>query len=274
MKHQIKHRTKQAGFTIVEMAVVVPILILIALAIFEALFMIVQTSNTEHVAIDLAYEKNIAMNEIESDVRLAPLFVATLDTNTAGQDPNEAASSPSPSKKWSYEGGGAGNRVLILREYSTSSNPLVSGREPVFMGNGAACFDPSVATNAIQTYNTIFFVQNQALYRRRVTDSAPSDHTCLPQYQQTSCPSGTSGCPADEVIATSVQSFDVHYYQTGDPLATELDVYSGPTPSLVSTARSAEIDLTLSRQGGSGNVPSTISLRMATLNQDATGGTE
>lgn len=269
----MKRRISEAGFTLVEMAIVVPILILIALSLFEALFTVVQTSTQERVEMNLAYEKNVAMNEIESDIRIAPLFVPQLDTNTAGQDANEGISNPlGTGNTWYYAGGGQDKRVLILREYSTTVNPLIAGREPVFVGSGAACSDPSVATNTIQTYNTIYFVQNQTLYRRRVVDPLTKDPVCgNVQYQRTSCPTASASCPADEIIASNVTAFNVTYYSSGDPTATPLDVYTGPSPSLLASARSAQIDITQTRPAGGTNITSSISLRIATLNQVSSG---
>ncbi len=268
-----KRHADTAGFTLVEFAIVVPILIVTAIVLFDGLFAMIKSSTTERAQIDISYEKEAAVNAIESDNILASLYLPTNDATLT--DPYTPTTN---SGTWSYLGTSSTERALLMRVYSTYGSPLSSTRQPVFIGNpvGAECTGANIYFNDVQQYNVAFFIKNGNLYRRRLVDKTTL--TCFAQYQKLSCPTvadlaaigispRNSSCDGDdELLAKNVTNFSINYYGT-KTATTPLDVYAGGAdPNLVTTAVDAEITLTINRTVSGQSITSTSTLRMSKLN--------
>lgn len=274
MNIRTRHRFS-SGFTIVELAITIPILLVTAIVLFDVLYNTIQTSALEREKVNLVHDRQTAMNIIEDDAILASKFLPAKDASYT--DPYLPSTNGGV---WSYLGGGTTTRALILRSYSTTTNPLSSTRQPVFIGNsaGSECSGANIYFNDVQEYNIIYFIRNNELYRRRVVDA--TSLYCVGQYQKLSCPTqayltsqglGTrnSACGADDELLTSnVSNFTVSYYDSKTS-TTPLDVYAGGAdPNLVSTALDAEVTLTVSRTIAGQTLSSTSSLRMSKLNTE------
>lgn len=275
MMKKIDNHSKSAGFTLIEIGIIVPILIVTVLILFDALFAMIRTSTVERGKIDLTYDAQNAITNIESDAVLASMYLPTVDTNVTADPYPPTANSGA----WSYLGDSTTSRVLIVRLFSTTTNPLSSDRQPAFIGNpaGAECNTTNIYFNDVQQYNAIYFLKNGNLYRRRLIDK--TTNLCDPgQYQKLSCPSQedlaaqglgsrNATCQADdELLASDVTNFSVQYYASklGD---TPLDVYAvSADPNLVTTAADAEVSLTISRTISGETITKTSTLRMSKLN--------
>ena len=265
---------RSSGFTIVEVGIIVPIIMLVALALFEVLFSFVHSTAVEKGRVDIAYEKQTAINTVESDVRLATSFLTTKEANMPDPYSNFPDSGP-----WSYAGDGT-NRVLILQSNATSDNPLTGSRQPVYIGSGAACTPANLQYDNLLSYDTVYFVKNSVLYRRRLVDPGPpatSTQTCAPQqYQKLSCPTVDQLAPAtrnascganDEVVARDVSGFNVDYYTDGSS-TTKLDAY-GADSGAVTAASSIGVTLSMGRKIAGETVTGSSSLRVARINMGA-----
>ena len=188
-------------------------------------------------------------------------------------DPYSTFSNNGP---WSYAGNGT-NRVLILQSNATSDNPLTGSRQPVYIGSGVACDPANLQYDTLLTYDTVYFVKNSILYRRRLIDPGPpatTTQTCAPQqYQKLSCPTVAQLAPStrdgscgadDEVIARDVSGFSVDYYTDGAS-TTKLDAY-GADSGAVTAASSIGITLALGRPIAGETVTGSASLRVARIN--------
>lgn len=280
MTRRSHQESKSAGFTLIEIGIIVPILIVTVLVLFDALFAMIRSSDVEAGKIDMTYDKQIAVNNIESDVILSSLFLPSLDTGLT-TDPYPPTSNGGA---WSYLGDSSTSRVLIARIYSTTLNPLDVNRQPVFIGNpaGVECNATNIYFNNVQQYNAVYFVKNGNLFRRRIIDKTTL--VCDPgQYQKFSCPSQddldaqglgarSSTCQADdELLATNVTDFTVQYYGSKTS-TTPLDVYAvAADPNLVSTAADAELTITMTRKVSGDTITSTSTLRMSKLNAKISG---
>lgn len=267
--------SKSAGFTLIEIGVIVPILIVMVLILFQALFSMIRASGVEHGKINVTYDRQAAIAHIESGIILSSMYLPTLDSSLTDPYPTSNYSGT-----WSYTGSSASSRVLIARMYSTDKNPQHASRQPVFIDDndpvGAACDDPAIFANDVQQYNMIYFVKDGQLIRRTIIDKTTP--LCSTQHQKLSCPSqsdltalglGTrnSSCDVDdEILARDVTNFSIQYYSSKTS-TTPLDVYAGGAdPNLVTTAVDAEITLTLSRKASGDTVSSTSTMRMSKLN--------
>lgn len=275
MNIQPEVHSKSAGYTIIEIGIIVPILIVTVLILFDALFAMIRTSTVERGEIDLVYDVQSAITHIESDAVLSSLYLPTVDAGLT-TDPYLPSSNGG---LWSYRGDSSTTRVLIARLYNTTKNPLDSDRQPVFKGNpaGSECNATNIYFNDVQQYNIIYFVKDGTLFRRKLIDKTTS--LCDPgQYQKLSCPSQddltaqglgarSATCGADdEILARDVTGFTVQYYDTKTS-NTPLDVYAvGADPNLVTVASDAEITLTLGRKSSGETITTVSTLRMSKLN--------
>lgn len=263
------HRRQEKGFTLVEMIVVMTVLLVTAFFLFDLLWGILRTSDTDKVRLNMIHDRQTAMTVIEKDVSLTSRYLTTIDAGLTENYPPAANGNA-----WSYRGDSSTSRVLLLRAYSTTENPLSSTRQPVFVGSGGACSSTAIYFNTVLRYNLIYFVKNGNLYRRHLVDT--STPTCTSQYQKTSCPSavdlGTgqnANCGADdELILRNVSDFSIRYYASKTS-TTPQDVYaSGANPSLVTGSVDIEVSLTASTLVAGQPVSTSSSLRISKLNMD------
>lgn len=257
---------RERGFTLIEVGIIVPLLIVSVLVIFDALFMMLSSSATERATSTSAYDIQATLNLIEKDASLTSRFLPTTDSSLTDPYP--------PSGGWSYVGDGSQLRTLILRTYATTANPLASSRQPVFLDT-LGCSSTTIYYNDVMTYNTIFFVKNGNLYRRRLIST--STGTCSTPYQRLSCPTSEdlaaqgimgrdSSCQADdELVVSGVSAFNIQYYDASNG-TTPIDAYSGTAdPSSLLDANAVDVTLTLSRKAMGKPTSVTSHIRMTKL---------
>lgn len=307
-----KRTRRDDGFTIVEITIVVAVLLVAAIALFGTMFSLSLNAQGDQTRVDISYDKQYAITSVESDVQITSSFLPTNDSTMP--DPYAAFSycgaQPAPSgcttPTWNASGNGAactltapassclgtqgtygsnGNaRVIILRAYSTTTNPYNNNRLPVYLGtNGSSqCNAVSKDLNTALTYNIIYFVQNGTLYRRRLINPVPTDgsQTCGDvQNEKLSCPSvetlaaaGIStrdpSCGADdEVIATGVSAFKYAAYT--DCAGSSISVFGSgfnPTDNAITLAKCINLDMFITRPSGADNIQGEAELRMSSLN--------
>lgn len=253
------------GFTLVEVGIVVPMLIVMLLGLTSTLYMALRANVTQQVQTTSAYDIQEGLSIVERDVALASQFLDTTDSTAIEAYPPTANGG-----KWSYVGDGATQRALILRLYATTTNPDSNDRQPVFI-NQVGCSTDRIYYNDAADYNTIYFLLNNNLYRRRVLKTTAS--TCSVPYQQQSCPSletlksgsRDSSCQSDdELIISGVSSFTVDYYGVGSDLLDAYDETTGVTT--MQNAASIDVIITTTRKAMGKDTKITSSLRMQKLN--------
>lgn len=265
---------RSAGFTLIEIGVIVPLLISSLLIIFSALYVLLKSSSIESTSLNSVYDTQDALSTIERDATLTSQFLPTTETGIT-----DLYKPTTNSNTWQYYGDtlSSSTRVLILRSYATIDNPQATSRRPAYINN-LGCGASTLYYNSVQSYNTIYFVKNKKLYRRIATNS--SQPTCSTPYQKQSCPSSEdlggsrdASCKADdELIASDVSNFSVAYYAT--PTSTNnLDVYSNTTSgSQVLTAATVKISLTITRTAYGTPVTYTATTTISKQNTSSGGG--
>lgn len=254
------------GFTIAEVGVIVPIIMLLVIAIFSIMFTFLLSSNREQVRLYQAYSQSSGLNRIEADVRLSTGFLKTNDP--ALPDPY------APAGGWDVNANS--NKPLILNQYATSNNPLSNTRTPVYTlaTNASDCSSPTNVAGPLR-YTIIYFVNGTTLYRRILINQ--SDRTCVPQYQKLSCPradtlSGSRNqlCGADdEEIAQNVSRLSIEYY-TNQGDTTPLNVQANRT--LLDSARSARVTIENTQSSYNGSVTTASSVKAPNQNSANPGG--
>lgn len=172
---------KHLGFTVVEVLIIIPIVILVIGVFIIAIVNMtgdVLASRSNNV---LAYDIQDALDRIEQDVNLSGSFLATNNitlTSPQGYDDNTAAFKNADATTGS---------MLILNSYATTSNPMNSTRNIMYVFNKPySCGDSKINQNPAVMMNIIYFVKDNALWRRVI---APSN------YQTIGCVGSSVGAP-------------------------------------------------------------------------------
>lgn len=211
MPSTYRSNSHSSGFTLVEVLFVAPI-VLLTIAVFVGILisltgevLVARNSNS------LAYNAQNALNTIEQDVRLSGAFLATnsipivspqgFNDDTTGF-PNVVTSSVPGAR-------------IVLNAIATSGGANQLARSPVWLADDPSpCGGANVNQNKVLTFNIIYFVKNNTLWRRTLM---PSDYTtigCTAPSQQPSCnPSQTAViCVARDVrLLDDVTNFTVDY---------------------------------------------------------------
>jgi len=212
----IKQRVQRKftdGFTLIEILVIAPIVILIISGFIALMVSMVGDVLVTRDQNNLSFETQDALNRIEQDTRLTTQFLSTSGTFTApqGSDSNFTGTAAFT----------ASSNLLIMGGITTDQNPANNARQAVYYaGQPYAC-------GSQQTYNRVFqekvmyFLYNGSLWRRAVlptydTNSPIDDNTvCSVPWQENTCQPGYSlstRCQTnDSEVMKNVSSFNVQY---------------------------------------------------------------
>lgn len=266
-------RSQQGGFSLIELVIVIVVLGII-FPVFSVLFV-----NTYHDAY-------ISDNKMKTSTSIMQALDYMSDGVQASSSFQTGVSSPytdaygannsgsSGAQAWTYKGTSSTNRVLITKNYATSINALNTGRQPVFKNTPDFNCTTQMYYQPQLTYLTIYFVNNNTLYRRILTDTTSALCAGNSQQQKQTCPpyissgSWDATCQAnDEVLMNNVTGFSIDYYQIStDGTSTQIDpTYASTDPTVLSAADYANVTLVASARTGAATT--TMTQRMAKVNQ-------
>lgn len=280
------NRLRSAGFTLIEMLVIAPVVILAIGAFLTVTISMTGEVISSRASNVLAYDVQEALNRIEQDVKLSTTFLAesnvTLVTSGDAQYQNGAAQGyNNDSTKWENIRTD-GKKALILNMIVTNGNPLDDGSGIVYLKNQPnACDNPNVTKNKPMTMNVVYFVKDDALWRRTIMPSnyAVSADTCTTPWQVPSCAPGYTAAfckTEDEKLLTGISEngFSIEYYATGAATAPNL---TATTSSDVATRKTAlsgmqtvSVALSASQAVAGRTVERSGSLRTTRLDVNAT----
>lgn len=170
------------GFTLVEMLVVAPIVLLV-IGVFIATIVnmtgdVLSTRNAN----DLAYNIQDTLSRIEQDVKLSGGFLSTNNiTINSPQGYNDDTTN-------FHNIDATTGTMLILNSYTTIDNPL--GTTPNILyasGQPNPCDSELVSKNQPVMMNVVYFVKNNTLWRRTLAQSNYETIGCSKPWQQPSC---------------------------------------------------------------------------------------
>lgn len=226
-------RHQQRGFTVVEMLVVIPIIVVVVGVLVAALVGLLSSIVISNQRGALTYAMEDALDQIEQDVRLAT-----------------KVESKAIAANWAQHF--AGDNVLILTQYATDRNPSDPQRELIYLNSQASpCRSQAelaaklYRTNNPLTVKVVYFVQGTTLWRRTIVPSQyefnatnPSNNTmCGQPWQQSTCNYTGGPCKAlDTRVANNVSSIRFGY-------ATGFNQAASTTPNDSTTVVSATVDI-------------------------------
>lgn len=228
-------RQQQKGFTLVEMLVVAPVVILAIGAFLAVIINMTGEVLASRASNIMTYTTQDALLRIEQDIKQSTTFLAqnnivmdaTGTANPQGYSTNETAQY-TPFKN---AGGTMGN-ALILNMLVTDKNPIAGDASVVYLTNQPnACGSAQTNRNTPLTMNVVYYtrVENgvNSLFRRTIM---PKNYTvtsfrCTTPWQLPSCNARTNGtmvhtfCKAlDEKLVDNVTSdgLNISYFATAN----------------------------------------------------------
>lgn len=204
-------RHKQAGFTLVELVVVAPMVMIAIAIILSYILSMFLVTGEKNAKILMQAEAQTALFTLRDDVMFANYFQGELPPGH---------SDPHKSGGWSayYD------NALMFTEAAYTANRQSQDRQLVYVSNTPnPCGDGSPEGNNYSVNTIILFVDDNTLYRRVIVPDQSGN--CLATYRQQTCPEtvANSDCPADSVIAQNVKEFNLEYY-------TNRRTWSGDSP--------------------------------------------
>lgn len=259
MRRILPTRLRQlSGFTLVEVVIVMVIVGVIFPVFATLLVNMYHDSVVSREMVSMSTEANTALYYMDESVRNSHAFlIGVPEEFPDAYGPHNLGTGSG--QAWSYKGDSAKSRVLISKNYATSTNPQNSTRTPVFIYTPAFNCTTEMYYQPQLSYLAIYFVRDNTLYRRTLTDTDTPLCAGSTQQQKTSCPPDVpvgerdASCAAnDETLATRVSEFSIVYYQTsvdGDATALDPD-YTSEEPTALASADYALVTLELSSRGG------------------------
>lgn len=269
------------GFTIVEMVVVVPIVILVIGVFISAIVnmtgevLITRENNT------MAYNIQNAMSQIKQDVSLGIGFLATNNvslTSPQGYTDDTTEFNNADTTK--------GN-MLILNVYATSENPNNSESEYIYMDDQPnKCSSNLITDNSKLKMNVVYFTKTDSdgdisLWRRVLAPLNYKVNSCSVPWQRPSCSIDQTGsiCETDDTKLvdniSNINGFSINYYTEPDsttPIASATDssLSDSVRQTALGTASSVSVTITTKNEIIGEEVSQSSTVRINNSNNDTT----
>lgn len=248
--------SKQRGFTLIEVAVVAPIMILVALSIIAILIILVSSTVQPNARSLIMQQEEKALEVIESDINNSYVYISS---TTSSGFLSALPSNFSDGAASDYSSPPSGTTTLALQTFNQIIDSTDSSRTkvlPAFKGTSSCSNTTDLSASNIAPIVVVYYVKNNTLYRRTLVDTT-NPSTCGTKLAKQSC---LSSCAAEDVALVQVDAlsvFSVVYYTgiTNDTVTTD------PT-----AAKSAKVTITAASDAGGDSVQYTSSLRAARLN--------
>lgn len=242
---------RNTGFTLVEVLIVAPFMMLTILLILVFMFNAFLDMNTKSAKLELESNAQIALFTIRDDIMFTNYFVGTVQPDA--NDPNKSGG-------WNA----INDDALILSEVSYTANRQSPSRELVYQkDNPSPCNALDDGLNPYSTNTLIYFVENETLYMRTIIPDQANN--CASTYRKQTCPASvaTPSCPADSVLAHGVKDFSITYYSRFvDDSLVPVDPATLVDPDAFIRVSRADISLTLERTVNGEPISSTANVSL------------
>jgi Tfp pilus assembly protein PilV len=210
---QNKHRVSSQGFTLIEVLIIAPIVVLMVGGFVSLMVTMVGDVITTRDQSTLSYETQSALDRIEQDTRLSTQFLVTTGTLTTPQGSNNNFTGTSAFSSTSNQ--------LIFNALTTDENPTSSSRWLIYYANQPNPCGGGQPHNRVLVSKVIYFINAGSLWRRTVmppfnqNNPIDANTVCSAPWQKNSCSPGYSAtlCKTnDEEIMKNVDTFTVKYF--------------------------------------------------------------
>ena len=262
------------GFTLVEMLIIAPIVILVIGIFVSAIISMTGDVLSVRGKNALVYNIQDTLNRIDQDVKSSSGYLATNNialTSPQGYDDNTST----------FKNADASNgTMLILNTYATTANPLSSTRNFVYTTSPNACNSALVSQNQKVAMNIVYFVKNNALWRRVIAPSSYATVGCSVPWQQPTCAPGyvASFCKTQDmklVDGVSANGFVLNYYTSAaatTPIANAVNntLSDANRQTALQTASSINVTITATKTLAGRDVSQSGTIRSSSPNTGTT----
>ena len=170
MLFSIKQTTTQKGFTIIEMLVVAPIIILMIGVIIGTISSVTGKSLRLNEQNAMTLNVQNALSTIEGDMSRSQEILGTTGPVTSPQGVNNTGNAFTPT--FGSSPGYISSGPIILKAVATTLSPLNPYRSPVFLNTpDSSCNATTIESNDPYTVTYVYFVANNNLWRRTIMGS-------------------------------------------------------------------------------------------------------
>ncbi len=236
MQHMfINRRVSSKGFTLVEMLIVAPIVILVIGIFISAIVNMTGSVLSTRGANDLTYRIQEALDTIDQDTKTSGGYLAS---NTIALQTGQGYDNSTLGFKNNSDTYG---NMLILNTYATTSSDLASTKNYIYAKDQPnACNSTSISQNPKVMMNVIYFVKDDTLWRRVIAPDNYDTVGCNAPWQKPSCNPGVSAafCKIKDTKLVEgidqTSGFSVQYYTSSD---TVNEIANANNAALSDTAR-------------------------------------
>jgi len=284
-------RPSNRGFTLIEMMIIAPIVILAIGAFIAIIVNMTGEVLSSRGANVLAYDIQDALNRIEQDVKLSTTFLPENSIAFSESNPQGFGSHGSTTNFTNV--GGASGSSLILATIASNGNPLVEGTGNIYLKNTPNdCSSPYLyKNNRPLIINIIYFIDdkgdgdptNDTLWRRTVMPTSYTSTSDLcggTPWQLPSCQPGyeSSFCKTNDqkiLEGVSVNDFEILYFSSMDAVSPNVTASDqGATTEqrrvALQATQNVSISLRSSKKIAGRDITRTGSVRVARLDANAT----
>ncbi len=247
-----KNHTATRGFTLVEMMVIAPIVILAIGAFITLLVNLTGEIMSSRGSNTVTYNVQGALNRIEEDIKLSSSFLQSNSIKFTASNPQGRATGNGTSvTDFTAAGDATTGPALILNSVVTDGNPLSLSSRLIYLAN-----QPNDCSNAAEyiknrpmTMNIIYFVKDNTLWRRVVMppgyDTSSNYCGSKAPWQRPSCATSTAHayCKANDerlVENVSASGFVINYFNS----ASSSTIIAPTSNTLLQPATTASISIT------------------------------
>lgn len=207
--------SKISGFTLIEMLVVAPLIVIVIATIVGFMVSLVGSIVVSTARTQVQYNTQDALNQIEQDTFLSTSFL-------------NSYTPPSPQGRDDATGQFlASSNDIILEQPGISNNPADNIRQVVHYANRPnACADTNFRVNDLFYIKVVYFVKDTTLYRRTIvpdwnTNLNNANTVCSNVWQRDSCSviNGSTCLTRDAALISNVSniSLTTSYYKKALP---------------------------------------------------------
>jgi len=272
--NNLNKNNHKRGFTLVEMVIVAPIVILMIGVFIGAIITMTGDVLASRTANVLAFNIQDALNRIDQDVKLSGGLLATNNITLTSPQSFDDTATPN------FKNVGTNGPMLILNTYATTENPSSPTKSLMYLsGQPNACGLENISQNPALMMNVVYFVKNNTLWRRVIAPTGYETSGCRgavvgAPWQQPTCKPGTvvsTYCKTqDTKLVEDIQTggFNVNYFLT--PGATTPTNSSDPSDSVrqavIDTTKTIDVSISATKNVGGRSVTQSGTIRTVSPN--------
>lgn len=274
LSSRYSRREGEKAFTLVEVLVVAPIIILSVGALVTVIINLTGKVIEARADAAIVYDMQDALNSIEEDIEISGRYLATSQVVTASPQGSDNSTGTFANINSSL------GTMLILKMVNSDVNEsifitntqmgLSEPRRLVYKNTPNSCSSDDVVYNDPYYTNVIYFIQNDTLWRRTVYDA--SSTPCVNPWEKPSCAKAYVGSSSyctveDRRILDGITSIDTEYFATASSTtATNTSqTNANDRQTALNATQSVKVTLITSNRVAGRNIINSLSIRTSQI---------